>query len=97
MANNPNKASGTNSTNSGDGHGPHPEPDQIRSRAYELWQTRGCPDGLSLDHWLEAEAALRAQTIRIGKPKPAVLTPTIPRNVANNTTVTPVPTASARA
>jgi hypothetical protein len=32
---------------------------QIAALAYEIWQRAGCPDGLSDDHWREAEARLR--------------------------------------
>jgi hypothetical protein len=31
----------------------------IATRAYEIWQERGCPAGLDLDHWFEAERELR--------------------------------------
>ena len=34
------------------------DPDQIRERAYQLWQADGCPEGLALDYWLRAEADL---------------------------------------
>lgn len=27
----------------------------IRRRAYEIWQSAGCPDGKDLDHWQQAE------------------------------------------
>ena len=27
----------------------------IRERAYGIWERQGCPQGHSLDHWLEAE------------------------------------------
>ena len=33
--------------------------DQIRERAYELWQADGCPEGRELDYWLRAEAELK--------------------------------------
>ena len=29
---------------------------QIRERAYTLWQADGCPDGQAMDYWLAAEA-----------------------------------------
>ncbi len=32
--------------------------DQIRSRAYQLYEQRGRDDGHSLDDWLQAEAEL---------------------------------------
>jgi hypothetical protein len=38
----------------------HPiTPDEIARRAYQIWQSEGCPDGRSTEHWLRAEAALR--------------------------------------
>lgn len=30
----------------------------IRQRAFELWQSEGCPDGLALEFWLRAEREL---------------------------------------
>ena len=30
----------------------------VRQRAYQLWQEQGEPDGLHLDHWLQAEQEL---------------------------------------
>jgi len=27
----------------------------IRERAYAIWEQQGCPEGLSIDHWLRAE------------------------------------------
>jgi Protein of unknown function (DUF2934) len=35
-----------------------PEPDQIASLAYALWQQRGCPDGSAEADWLRAEEEL---------------------------------------
>lgn len=29
--------------------------EQIRQRAHALWQSRGEPQGLDLEHWMEAE------------------------------------------
>jgi Protein of unknown function (DUF2934) len=29
--------------------------ERIRSKAYEIWERDGRPDGRALDHWLEAE------------------------------------------
>jgi hypothetical protein len=37
------------------------DPDQIRERAYQLWQADGCPEGLALDYWLRAEADLAGE------------------------------------
>ena len=35
-----------------------PEPDQIASLAYTLWQQRGCPEGSPEVDWLQAEEEL---------------------------------------
>ena len=37
-----------------------PTHEQIAARAYEIFIERGRPQGRDLDHWLEAEAHLRA-------------------------------------
>jgi len=37
-----------------------PTHQQISQRAYEIFIERGRPQGHDLDHWLEAEAQLRA-------------------------------------
>lgn len=44
----------------------HGQPDvvleaEIRRRAYELYEERGCRDGCDLDDWLRAEAEIRAK------------------------------------
>jgi hypothetical protein len=39
-----------------------PTYDQVRSRAYELYEARGCEDGHDLDDWLQAELELRGRT-----------------------------------
>ncbi|MEO6741459.1 MAG: DUF2934 domain-containing protein [Chthoniobacteraceae bacterium] len=36
----------------------HPE---IAIHAYFIWQSDGCPAGLSLEHWLQAETMLWAK------------------------------------
>ena len=33
-------------------------PEQIAKRAYEIWQTKGCPHGQDREHWLQAEREL---------------------------------------
>ena len=33
--------------------------DDIRSRAYEIWLSEGCPDGRAAIHWVRAEAEFR--------------------------------------
>ena len=34
---------------------------RVRERAYEIWQYAGCPEGRSVEHWLQAEAEITAQ------------------------------------
>ena len=33
----------------------------FRERAYKIWEENGRPDGREIEHWLQAEAELRAQ------------------------------------
>ncbi len=33
---------------------------RVRERAYEIWKNAGCPDGRSVEHWLQAEAEIAA-------------------------------------
>lgn len=35
-----------------------PEPEQVASLAYTLWQQRGCPEGSPEEDWLRAEEEL---------------------------------------
>jgi|HubBroStandDraft_1064217.scaffolds.fasta_scaffold496136_2 hypothetical protein len=35
-----------------------PQSDQIAALAYELWQSRGCPEGSPEEDWFRAEDAL---------------------------------------
>ena len=32
--------------------------DMIRLRAYEIWESSGCPEGLDKEHWEQAEKEL---------------------------------------
>ena len=32
---------------------------QIRQRAFQIWQSEGCPEGRERIHWLRAEAEVR--------------------------------------
>jgi hypothetical protein len=41
----------------------HPTPDQIATRAYEIWEAHGRPQGYDLNHWLQAEAELASGQI----------------------------------
>lgn len=36
-----------------------PTEDQIRRRAYEIYLEAGGPDGMDVEHWLQAESELR--------------------------------------
>jgi hypothetical protein len=35
--------------------------DQIRERAFRLWQEDGCPEGRSLEYWFRAETELAGE------------------------------------
>ena len=34
--------------------------EDIQRRAWEIWQSEGCPEGRALEHWLQAEEELRS-------------------------------------
>jgi len=53
-----------------------PDPEIVRQRAYEIWQSEGCPEGAGDRHWLMAEAEIGAAKPR----KPAA--PRKPRTAA---------------
>jgi hypothetical protein len=38
-----------------------PSHEEIEARAYELFVESGCLDGYAIEHWLRAEAELRAR------------------------------------
>jgi hypothetical protein len=38
--------------------------DQVRNRAYQIWERKGRPQGRDLEHWLEAERELEAEDER---------------------------------
>ncbi len=40
---------------------PPPSREAINARAQAIWEAAGRPEGLSLDHWLQAEKELNAQ------------------------------------
>lgn len=47
---------------------PVPSRERIARRAYQIWQSRGCPCGTEAQDWAQAEAELRAaQYFRAGK------------------------------
>jgi hypothetical protein len=37
-----------------------PSSEMIKLRAREIWKEAGCPEGHDMEHWLQAEAELRA-------------------------------------
>jgi hypothetical protein len=44
---------------------PHPNMDEeIRRRAYELYEKRGCESGHDVDDWLRAEAEVNGSSVR---------------------------------
>jgi hypothetical protein len=38
--------------------------DQLPSRAYQIWEREGRPQGRDLEHWLEAERGLEAEDLK---------------------------------
>jgi hypothetical protein len=36
--------------------------EKIRERAYAIWESEGCPEGKHLDHWLQAEQQVFAES-----------------------------------
>jgi hypothetical protein len=57
--------------------------ERIRTRAYELWEAEGRPEGREVDHWLRAAQELArekgrstvAAAPRTGKPRTTTATP----------------------
>lgn len=39
------------------------DPGLVRAKAYEIWQSRGCPEGAAEQTWFEAERQLRSRLI----------------------------------
>ena len=35
--------------------------ERVRERAYQIWERAGRPEGKSHEHWLQAEAEVRAE------------------------------------
>ncbi|MDR3441176.1 DUF2934 domain-containing protein [Telmatospirillum sp.] len=35
--------------------------ERIRNRAFEIWQSEGCPEGRDVEHWQRAEEELTAE------------------------------------
>jgi len=40
---------------------PSPTPEQVSALAHAIWLDRGQPEGMELDHWLEAERQLKGE------------------------------------
>lgn len=40
--------------------------DKVAARAYHKWLQSGCPHGCDKQHWLEAEAELKAEMMKSG-------------------------------
>ncbi|CAN7649122.1 DUF2934 domain-containing protein [Pararhizobium sp. LjRoot255] len=40
--------------------------DDVRTRAYALWEAAGCPDGSDEEHWLEALRQLKDEAAVAG-------------------------------
>ena len=40
--------------------------DEVRRRAFELWEQRGCPDGYESEFWLQAEREQKGKGNRNG-------------------------------
>ncbi|HWB12750.1 MAG TPA: DUF2934 domain-containing protein [Pirellulales bacterium] len=59
----------TRSEQPSQGHRPPALPPReiVARRAYQIWQSRGCPDGTAADDWLQAEAELHYGTLRRGR------------------------------
>ena len=36
--------------------------ESIARRAYEIWQSEGCPDGRAMEHWLRAVSEVKRQS-----------------------------------
>jgi len=64
---------------------PPPSREAINARAQAIWEAAGRPEGLSLEHWLQAEKELNAQKgpeVPSSSPPPAAPTP--PKDLADS-------------
>jgi len=59
--------------------------DQIRTRAYFIWEGQGCPQGCDVDHWLIAESEVSAQEALEAQPA-ALKKAAAPRKTTSKTT-----------
>jgi len=51
--------------------------EQVRTRAYFIWEEQGCPAGRDVEHWLVAEGELTAR--EQAEEQPAALTKAAPK------------------
>lgn len=63
--------------------------ERIRTRAYELWESEGRPDGREIDHWLQAVHEVAADRGADGKTAAA----RAPRKAAASAATGPAPKA----
>lgn len=56
------------------------DPGLVRTKAYELWQSKGCPDGADEQIWLEAERQLQS---RPAQPQGSVASSGLPADRAS--------------
>ena len=59
----------------------HIQPDEIRLRAYQLWEQSGCAPDQDLEHWLQAEREL-AVALEVVPAAPAAARPRRARSAA---------------
>jgi hypothetical protein len=75
--------------------------DQIAQRAFEIWEREGRPQGRDQDHWYQAEAELRKDTVRaaeapiVPSPAPKVLQPS-KKPAPKNSAIAPIPAKKAK-
>jgi hypothetical protein len=50
----------------------------IATQAYHLWKQEGCPDGRSMEHWLNAEQTVLSKDEPVEMAKPAKKAKTAP-------------------
>jgi hypothetical protein len=47
------------------------DPGLVRAKAYEIWQSQGCPDGAAERNWFEAERQLISRPIEALRENPS--------------------------
>ena len=55
--------------------------EEIRQRAYEIWQRAGSPDGAHEEHWQQAKNELEAEAARAHQSDEEPITPTTAEQV----------------